>query len=118
MCFHNDPEYDDREDEDLRKLTLVQFEAIKASILAGDEKELHRVYDRFDDWLVGSSRAQESAVIRDALAGGKAFEKLMNQLVWDEALARAEIEQLADREDRRESAEDDRIQRWLDARAA
>ena len=118
MGYHNDPECFDPDGEELHELTTEHFNAIKAAILAGDEKELHRIYDRFDDWLVGSSRAQTSAVIRDGLAGGKAFEKLMDQLVWAEALARAEIEQLADKADRQQAADDDRIAHWLDARAA
>ena len=118
MGYHNDPECFDPDGEELHELTTKHFDAIKASILAGETKDLDKVYDRLDDWLVGSSRAQTSAVIRDTLAGGKSFQKLMDDLVWAEALSRAEPEQLADKEDRRQAAEDDRIAWHIESRAA
>jgi len=118
MCYHNPPDCHDPDGEELHELTWEHFREIKAAILAGDTKEQSRVYSQFDEWLAASSRAQTNSLVRDSLAGGKGFEKLMEQMVWNEALSRAEPEQLVDKANLRQAAEDDRIANWLDARAA
>jgi hypothetical protein len=111
----NDPTPEQRDDV-LARLTRERADAFTQAVADGGPVTTKLILDDLGEFLADDQAL--ATVVRKTLAGENAFAKVIADVIWTVSQASAEKE-VADMERRRrQSADEARIERHLDAQAA
>ena len=90
--------------------TRKQFSILSRAVDAGDGQALKRIGDALGEYVSDTQAAGE--LVRDMLTNRDAGQKVITDLIWAEAGTLAEIEVKCMERRRKESADEDRIERY------
>lgn len=110
-----EPTYEQRDDV-LARLTRERADAFTDAVAAGAPVTTKMILDDLGDFLADDQAL--ATVVRKTLAGENAFAEVIADVIWTVAALSAGQEIAAMERARRQSADEARIERALDARAA
>jgi len=102
--------------EELVDLTRQKSAGLLAAVRAGQPQASELIRDCLAEYLTDDQAL--SALILESLAGTNSLQGVINDLIWTEAEAMAQLELASIERENREISTADRIDRYLDSIAA